>query len=536
MSSLASKDEPKPTGETQYVENIQPGLVDINDAVVLADGENEINGFVWLLSIVAGISGFLYGWDTAVVGGALGNIGTDLGHALNSVEQEWAVASLSAGAIVGTLIGGTYSDKIGRKKVLVIGDILFTLGGVLICASYSLAQFIVGRILMGGGCGIAAVVCAVYLGEVAPAAHRGRIVAVQSVMITGGQLCAYAVAAGLDTTRHGWRILFALSLPFSIGQGIGMHWLPETPRFTEILGKSSETRATLARIYPKATEEQLDLKLKAISLATEVSISLKKKHPTLGGRVWAVCTTPSYLRCTVSAAVVFLGQQLSGWNSFLYYSSTLFGAAGFSNTSAVGILVAGINVIFTIVSMFIMDKVGRRRMFLIGVPIMTISLVIASVAFHYMTLSTGGKLLDDVDYPTKWVGLMLGMMCFFIVGYAPSLGTIAYTTIELIPLEVRGIGSSVAVAFQWAGNLIISSTFLTMLNSLGASGTYGLFAGFCFLTMVFIFFAYPETSGLTLEETGTLFLDGFGVRKAERLRKAKQQAVNQHDLEYVGEK
>ena len=107
-----------------------------------------------------------------------------------------------------------------------IGDVLFLAGGILICAAYSLAQFIVGRILMGGGAGIAAVVCAVYLGEVAPSMHRGRIVAVQSVLITGGQLCAYAVSAGIENVNHGWRILFALALPFALGQGIAMHWLP----------------------------------------------------------------------------------------------------------------------------------------------------------------------------------------------------------------------------------------------------------------------------------------------------------------------
>ncbi|GAA6043167.1 hypothetical protein JCM8097_008704 [Rhodosporidiobolus ruineniae] len=529
-TSLATKHEVKPTGEAAYIETADPGsVVGIQDDLIVADGENEITGF-------AGISGFLYGWDTAVIGGALGNLGSDRGHTLGSVEQEWANASLSAGAIVGTLIGGTYSDKIGRKMVLVIGDICFIIGGILICAAYHYVQFVVGRIVMGAGCGIAAVVCAVYLGEVAPANFRGRIVAVQSVMITGGQLVAYAVSAGLDKTQHGWRILFALSLPFALGQAIGMHWLPETPRFACLVGDLDGAEKTLRRIYPKATPAQLQLKLKAIALATEVSTSLKKRYPSLLGRVWAVCSTPQYLRCTVCAAIVFLGQQLSGWNSFLYYSSTLFGAAGFNNTSAVGILVAGLNVVFTIFSMFAMDKIGRRRMFLIGVPIMTVALAIAAIAFHFMTQQTGGKLLDNVDYPTKWVGLMLGMMCFFIVGYAPSLGTIAYTTIELIPLEVRGIGSSIAVAFQWIGNLVISSTFLSLLNGTGPAGTYGFFSGLCFLTFTWLFFCYPESSGLTLEETGTLFTDGFGVRKADRLRQAKRQATAGRDEESVAEK
>lgn len=535
-SPLAHTSSKNPDPNHQlYTETVDANTVGIQDELIIADGEKDINAFVWYLSAVSGIAGFLYGWDTAVVGGALGNIGDDLGHVLNDLEQEWAVASLSVGGLIGALVGGSMSDKIGRKAVLMIGDVLFILGGVLICAAFSLEQFIVGRIFMGGGAGIATVVSAVYLGEVAPSMHRGRIVAVQSVLITAGQLCAYAVSAGLDSVNGGWRVLFALSLPFAIGQGIGMHWLPETPRFNVLRGNTTGARNTLAKIYPKASEEQVELKLKAIELATEVSTSLKKTHPTIMGRVGAIFTTPSYVRCVTSAAVVFFGQQLSGWNSFLYYSSKLFGAAGFTNTSAVGILVAGINCIFTIVSMFSMDRVGRRRMFLIGVPIMTFSLVIAAVAFHFMTLSTGGRLEDNpaIPYPKKWVGLMLGMMCTFIVGYAPSLGTIAYTTIELIPLEVRGIGSSIAVACQWAGNLIISCTFLTMLRNLGAAGTYGLFAGFCFLTFIFIFFCYPESAGLTLEETGTLFLDGFGVKKAEQIRRVKA-SKREGDVEGAG--
>ncbi|GAA6043173.1 hypothetical protein JCM8097_008707 [Rhodosporidiobolus ruineniae] len=531
-SILASRNETsKPNGEPQYLETVDAGLVGIQDDLITADGENEINRFVWILSFVAGISGFLYGFDTAVIGGALGNIGADLGHLLDSVESEWATASLSAGGIIGTVIGGIFSDKIGRKHVLVLGDVAFILGAVLICASYSLAQFIVGRVCMGFGAGIATCTGAVYLGEVAPSNFRGRIIAVQSVMITVGQLFAYAISAGLTEVKHGWRILFALSLPFAIGQGIGMHFfLPETPRFACLVGDFEGAGATVKRIYPKATPEQLELKLKSIALATEVSTSLQKKHPTLGGRIYATCTTPQYLRCMTCAAIVFLGQQLSGWNSFLYYSNTLFGAAGFTNASAIGVLIAGINAIFTVVSMFVMDKVGRRRMFLIGVPTMIVALVIASVAFHYMTQITGGRLIDGADYPQKWVGLMIGMMCLFIVGYAPSLGTIAYTTIELIPLEVRGIGSSIAVAFQWIGNLVVSATFLTMLNSIGPTGAYGVFAGLTTLTLIWIYFCCPESAGLTLEETGTLFADGFGVRKAERLRRAKHSS-NIRDLE-----
>lgn len=128
-------------------------------------------------------------------------------------------------------------------------------------------------------------------------------------MITLGQVIAYAISAGLESVHHGWRILFAISIPFAICQGIAMHWMPETPRFSVLHDRLDEAETTLRRIYPKASVHELSLKLKAIALATEVSTSLKRKHPSLAGRLYAVCTTPTYVRCVVCAAVVFLGKH-----------------------------------------------------------------------------------------------------------------------------------------------------------------------------------------------------------------------------------
>lgn len=147
-------------------------------------------------------------------------------------------------------------------------------------------------------------------------------------------MIAYAVAAGLHHTKHGWRIMFALSIPFAVAQGVAFHWLPESPRFSILKGRDDEAAKVLRQVYPKASEDELARKLNIIKLITKQSDSLREKYPSLMGRVWAVCTTPKYLRCTVCACMVFFGQQLSGWNSFLYYSSTLFGAAGFTNVGS----------------------------------------------------------------------------------------------------------------------------------------------------------------------------------------------------------
>ncbi|KAL8292806.1 hypothetical protein RQP46_000500 [Phenoliferia psychrophenolica] len=530
MAPTLAQHVSKPTGEQQFLESVgNPEQLDFNlvdENLITIEGEDKITMYTTYLCTIAGISGFLFGWDTAVIGGALGNIGTDLGHALSPTEQEWAVASLSVGALFGALIGGTASDIIGRKIVLIIGDVCFVLGAVLLCASFGLAQFIVGRVVMGFGVGIAAVVCAVYIGELAPTKVRGKLVAIQSVMITGGQCIANGVAAGLDKTHHGWRILFAirytalpnshkqaeygltfftLSIPFALAQGIAMHWLPESPRFDVVVGRQDRARHTLQRIYRGATDEQIELKLKAIQLTADVSNALKKQYPSITKRIGILFRTPRYRRCVSVATGLFIVQQLCGFNTLLYYSSVLFGAVGFSNPSAVGILIAGVNALMSVVSMFTMDKLGRRRIFL------------------FVTKPTGGFLIvaQANDYSKSWVGLMLGMMVLFIIGYAPSLGTLAYTSIELIPLEIRGMGSAMAISFQWGSNVLLSATFLTLMNHAGPAGAYGVYASICFLGFIFIYFCYPEPSGLSLEETALLFVDGYGVKKSEQIRRSR---------------
>ncbi|KAI5478747.1 MFS transporter, SP family, arabinose:H+ symporter [Pseudohyphozyma bogoriensis] len=527
---FARKDNVKANGAPEFIEHSlgEAGVVDETSIVV--EGEDKINGYTWYLAFIAGLSGFLFGWDTAVIGGALGNIGTALDNkVLTSAESEWAVASLSCGALIGAVAGGIYADIVGRKPVLIAGDVCFILGAVLICASFSFIQFTVGRVVMGLGVGIAAVICTMYLSELAPTKVRGRLVATQAVMVTLGQMIAYAVAAGLDNVHNGWRILFGLSIPLALIQAGGMHFLPESPRHDVVTGRHDRATKTLSQVYRNATPEQIELKLKVMQLSADISNSLKVAHPSIFERLRILLTTGRYRRCVTITVTLFVVQQLCGFNTLLYYSSTLFGAAGFSNSSAVGILVAGVNALMSVVSMFTVDRVGRRRYFLIGLPIMIIALVIASISFYKMTIISSGELVQDpaIKYPQNWTGLMVGMFVLFIIGYAPAIGSLPYTAIELIPLEIRGLGAAITTGSQWAGNIVISATYLSLLHSpLRAYGLYGVYAGICLLGLIFVIFCYPEASGLSLEETSTLFEEGFGVRKAQRLRAAHNQAKN----------
>lgn len=165
----------------------------------------------------------------------------------------------------------------------------------------------------------------------------------------------------------------------------------------------------------------------------------------------------------------------------MYYSATMFAQAGFDNPTATGLIVSGTNLFFTIVAMFILDRVGKRRILLCTYPGMVLGLALAAVAFNRMTLNTGGRLLDGVEYPAQWSNMMLGMMVVFIAFYATGSGNITWTVGELFPLEMRGLGSAILAGGIWAANIVISATFLTLMNKIGPMATFSLYAGICFV-------------------------------------------------------
>lgn len=211
----------------------------------------------------------------------------------------------------------------------------------------------------------------------------------------------------------------------------------------------------------------------------------------------------------------------------MYYSATIFAYAGFDNATATGLVVSGTNWFFTIVAMFILDRVGKRRILLCTYPGMIAGLALASVAFWKMTEETGHRLVEGSVYPTQWTNMMLGMMIVFIAFYATGSGNITWTVGELFPLEMRGIGSAVLAGGIWAANIVISATFLTLMNAIGPTPTFALYAAICLLGLIFIFFCYPEPSGLSLEEIQEIYKYGFGVKRSKEIR-AEHKAAQAH--------
>ena len=272
---------------------------------------------VWLISATVSMGGFLFGYDTGYISSVLVTLGTDLGGSkLSSNEQELITSITSGGALVGAILAGLSADRYGRKLSIYLGCILFVLGAVLQATAFSLAQMTVGRFVVGLGVGSAAMIIPMYIGELAPAKHRGRMIALENVTVAGGQFFAYCVGAGFAEVVHGWRYMVAIGGIPAIILAFLLPWCPESPRQLAAHGKVEECDAVLQRLYPAATIEQRTDKYRSIEL------SLQEGGGEMSGRsLWwslkQLHTVPSNFRALVSACTVMAISQLGVSLTFL---------------------------------------------------------------------------------------------------------------------------------------------------------------------------------------------------------------------------
>ncbi|OXC62367.1 hypothetical protein AYX13_06986 [Cryptococcus neoformans] len=318
----------------------------IDENLVRAEGEDEVTFYLVFLIAVAALAGFLFGYDTGIVGVALPLVGDELtGSTLTYSQQEIVTAGTTIGAIFGSAILGAFADRLGRKLALLISDIFFTLGAVLIACSYSLPQIIVGRVVLGLGVGGAGVVGPLYIAELAPTAVRGRCIGTNAFFIPFGQVVASAVGAGAKDVKNAWRLLFALGVVPSILQLCMMHFLPESPRVMIVRGEDKEALDIFHKIYSKATPEILDLKFSLAKSYVAATTEMQQRYSfvTRSKRLW---THKPYRRAIISVSGLQIICQLTGFNTLLYYSGTLFGLLGFSNAGLAGLIPSGLNAFF----------------------------------------------------------------------------------------------------------------------------------------------------------------------------------------------
>lgn len=531
----------------------------------------RMNGMMLLLTFLTSVCGFLFGYDTGYISGALVVIGDDLGAVLSNGDKELVTSATSLGALVAACLGGVLADHFGRKWIISFANVLFIAGAAMQTAAHGLWTMIGGRFVMGWGVGLASLLAPLYISEMAPSRFRGRLVVINVLAITGGQLLAYAISVGLAHVDNGWRILVGLSMIPAAAQMVVFVFMPDTPRYLVSRGRVDAARRVLQRVYsgsdPQEIEDQLEELVKynlgsdsyvdgrgvfdgaqqdspdqVVARATD---GAPGKRGARRGRLrrWAVRTlrpyyeivaVPSHLRAVVITCGLQGIQQFSGFNSLMYFSATIFESVGFENPTSVALIVAGTNFVFTVVAFLTIDRVGRRRILLCTVWGMALGLVINAIAFHFLVFTvsdSGGLVGDPANRDSPWSAVVIFAMLLYVAFYAAGIGNVPWQQGEMFPTRVRGAGTSLATATNWAGSLVVSATFLTMLERITPTGTFALFAGLCATGQVFVFLLYPETAGLTLEEVQTLLARGFSVRESVEMNKARRLEIARRDRE-----
>ncbi|WRT66058.1 uncharacterized protein IL334_003010 [Kwoniella shivajii] len=491
-----------------------------DERIAAFEKEDIITRFVWILVFTAAISGLLFGYDTAAISGVLVIIREDLGASLTDWQKEAITSSTTLGALFGGLLAGGLSDYTGRKPVIVLANVVFIAGSLLQAACHSVNVMVYGRFIVGLGVGLASCIVPLYIGELAPARTRGRLVTINAVVVTLGQVIAYGIGSSFQNVNGGWRWIVGLGSVPAIVQLLAIGFLPESPRILILQSNVRSARQIISKIYPFATINRIERELANMTQAVNQARVLGEKT-TFGNRLKSLVTIGTNRRALIIGCGLQLSQQFCGFNTLMYYSATLFAILGFKNATGVGMIVALVNFLFTLVALKTIDPVGRRLTMLFTLPVMIVALVLIAISFHILTAQTGGILVEGSEYPLTTSILILLFILLFVASYALGLGNIPWQQGELFRLDVRGIGTSICTATNWTGNLIIAGTFLSLMNAASPSGAFGLYAVFCAASWIFCFFLYPETSGLSLEEVSSLFETDFGVLKSVELRREK---------------
>lgn len=448
----------------------------VSQAAQAPAAEAKETGFVFAAAGFAALGGLLFGYDTGVISGALIFIRTQF--ALTTFQQELVVSVVLVGAAIAALSGGRLADSFGRRAMLLVTAAIFIAGALICAAAPSLNVLVIGRLIVGLGIGLATSTVPIYISEVAPPQARGWQVSLFQLAITIGILAAYLVDYAFSGSGA-WRWMLGLAVVPGAILGLGMIRMPESPRWLAEHGESQRAREVLKRIRGNTN---IDSELR------EIQDTLTQAEER--GR-FADLFAPHVRPALVIGIGLAIFQQVTGINTVIYYAPVIVQSAGISSASGAILATAGIglvNVIMTIVAMWLIDHAGRRPLLLTGIAGMILSLAVLGFVFR---MPTGGAL--------AWLAVITLMV--YVASFAISLGPIFWLLIaEIYPLKVRGVAEGTAAGMNWAFNFWVSLTFLTLIQILGASSTFWMYAALAIASWFFSYYLVPETKGRTLEE------------------------------------
>lgn len=455
--------------------------------------------YVFFLSIVAALGGFLFGYDTAVISGTISQVTSQFN--LTTLQSGWYVGCALIGSIIGVLFAGILSDRLGRKITMFFSAILFSASAIGCAISVSLDQLLLYRMMGGIGIGIVSVVCPLYISEISPASHRGRMVSLYQLAVTVGFLGAYLMNFYLLNTSTNfnssnelltkifrtevWRaMLGAESFP-AILFFIVLFFIPESPRWLIVRQNESKAIQILSKIYTQPESVSFQLNETKQMLQNETNSD------------WKMLFQPGIFRAVlIGCAIAILGQFM-GVNAVLYYGPSIFETSGISSGDSLFYqsLIGVVNMGTTILALLIIDKVGRKKLVYVGVSGMIVSLLLIGLYF------LKGEALNMSSV------FLLTCFLLYIFFCAGSISAVIFVFLsEMFPTKIRGLAMSVAGLSLWIGTYLIGQLTPWLLENATPAGTFFLFALMCIPYLLIVWKLMPETAGKSLEDIERFWL------------------------------
>ncbi|TMW98094.1 hypothetical protein EJD97_004497 [Solanum chilense] len=472
----------------------------------LLEGEHHAENYSILSAVLPflfpAFGGLLYGYDIGATSSATISIesATLSGiswYNLSSVQTGLITSGSLYGALIGSAVAFQIADWLGRRRELIVSALFYFLGALVTAFAPVYVILVIGRLLYGVGIGLAMHAAPMYIAETAPSQIRGQLISLKEFFIVFGMLAGYTVGSLLIETVSGWRYMYGISAPLAVIMGIGMWWLPSSPRWIllcaiqgkgELQGLRENAICCLCQLRGAAIGDSASHQVDDI--LSELSQLSEEKEATIGEMLQGKC-----LKALTIGAGLILFQQITGQPSVLYYAAKIFQDAGFSaaaDATRASVFLALLKLIMTAVAVVVVDKLGRRPLLLGGV---------SGIAMSLFLLGSYYTFLGDVP-AVAVTALLLYVGC-----YQLSFGPIGWLMIsEIFPLRVRGRGLSITVLVNFGANALVAFAFSPLQDLLGAGTVFFIFGGIAVLSLVFIFFIIPETKGLTLEEIEAKYL------------------------------
>jgi sugar porter (SP) family MFS transporter len=464
------------------------------------------------LAVAGAVGGFLFGFDSSVVNGAVDAVQGQFD--LSASLTGFAVASALLGCAVGAYIAGRIADRWGRIPAMIVGAVLFLASAVGCGFAFGVWDLVFWRLIGGLGIGIASVIAPAYIAEISPKHMRGRLASLQQLAITIGIFAALLSDALFANGAGGageafwfgleaWRWMFLAGALPAVVYGAIAFLLPESPRFLVLKERDDEVRSIFARLWP---DDDVERAIRDMRSAIEADALGSQKGALRGDRFG--------LKPIVWVGIILsIFQQFVGINVIFYYSTTLWKSVGFqeSDSFTISVITSVTNIAVTFVAIALVDRVGRRPILLFGSAGMAVSLATMSLAFSQANIVDGAPSL-----PGAWGPIALVAANVFVVSFGASWGPVVWVLLgEIFPTRIRARALGIAAAAQWIANFLVTVSF-PPLADFSLIFTYGMYAFFAALSFVFVFRVVPETNGLSLEEANTLLPPKNSAKKAAR--------------------